>query len=963
MKKIILGLTILAAAVYAGALPVRRSVSDSGNENTFIRKRNVEQTLLYAEIQSYLLVENYLHYFSERPLFHDSSLRNTGSYENSFRREVDTIKNYNINGFAILACDGKIMQYGSHLQTLSKFKPYEGFGYIPGASYPNRPDKKYLANYLKVFRMAIASPYTTRINGKIPVWGYRTSYLPEGKTQELAKFLKDNTGVEPIIFSEIPDDDFRRNYMKRGYLTKAEMSWLRFVTKKTLDNCGGLMIDPVISIRGKHDYTRHPDSGYVRDCIVPILQDLMSRPEYKDKYIGGWVNKGYMNARSGNNTGEYGTSTFRKGMEEMMRLNPDIIVFFEWNEFNENTHFMPTVNNGTALQRLIRYYGSKLRGTPLQANPDADKSVPNLIFSSRKTLRLGDTLRYEILNVPESDSQETFTVQLRLYDIDRNVIETLAPEKFISGKMRAVTYEIPTTALAQHPVIVPELTVTANGKTQQFILHHNLIAPTVCYSYKEILQPLRDVLPVTANWQLSPAGDGKFAVKAAVKSGEKLAQVEILDHDEEVYAVDRQKLYDPENNIIIRGSFSAFKPSTRAVSFQVHNSENWKYFREHYRNRSEAPDPAKVNGKVTDPEYFIHFYYPYCFFITVPKAEAADAELEISVSGMGTHKFKVAELLKLGKYARTLDKNTRLDLDIAQDLVDIPVPLDAESAAIDTVIACGKPFPVYQLRAISKTGRIYRSFPVMPNRPQGNLIAHTVWSAQKAQAVTVKIAADRIPEFKYIFDPAHGAMMKNTFDPWFDAQLGGGFLYIEPFNRPRNLLLNHPQRGKLDPVWVTENGETLLRFDGKGQYINFQRETLPYGSFTLEFEIRPASDGNDVLFRHQSYHSGSLNLFCCNGKLEARYTYRKPGLELSDARNFITGLEIPTGKWSLVKVTYDLKKLTFSVNGKVKSYDFREQGVFFKPAVFGGHCVGTDRKNMRFFHGDLKSLRFRHTAE
>ncbi len=949
------------ALAYAGEIPVVRDVKDH-DDVRMIRKRSVPQTLLFAEIQSYLLVENYLHYFSERPLFHDSSMRGKGSYENSFRREVDTIKNYNIDGFCILACDGKIMQYGSHLQTLSKFAPYKGFSYMPGASYPNRPDKKYLANYLKVFRMAIASPYTCRIDGKIPIWGYRTSYLPEGKTGELAKFLKDNTGVEPIIFSELPDDEFRRNYLRRGYLTKAEMSWLRYVIRQTLDNCGGIMIDPTISIRGEKDYTRYPDPGYTGNCIIPILQELMKKPQYKNKYIGGWVNKGYMNQRSGNNTGEYGTSTFRKGMEEMMKINPDIIVFFEWNEFNENTHFMPTVNNGTALQRLIRYYSAKLRGNPLQVNPDADLSVPNLIFSSRKTLRLGDTLRYEILNVPESASAEKFTVQLRLYDIDRNEIKVMAPEEFISGKMRAVTYEIPTTALAQHQLVVPELTVVSNGKTQKFMMHHNRIHPSICYSYKEIMQPLRDVLPVNAEFDLDPAGEGKYAVKAQVTAGEELAQVEILDHDEEIYAVDRQKLYDPENNVIIRGSFSSFRPFTGEVSFRVNNSGNWKYFREHYRNRSEEPDPEKIGGKVTDPAYFIHFYYPYPFFITIPKAEAENAEVEIAVKGIGNRKFKVAELMKLGKYALTLDKNSRLDLDIAADLVDIPVPLNEKSAVIDTTISCGKQFPVYQLRAISKSGRIYRSFPVMPHRAQGKLVAHPVWSAPEKKAVTVKIAADRIPDLKYIFTPANGAMMKNSYDPWFDAQLGGGFLYIEPFNRPRNLLLPHPGRGKLDPVWKNENGENFLSFDGKGQYINFPREAFPYGSFTFEFEIRPASEGNDVLFRHQSYHSGSLNLFRRNGKLEARYTYRVPGLEISDAREFATGLEIPVGKWSKVTVAYNLQTIKFTVNGKSITYPFDKLGVFYKPAVFGGHCVGAG-KDMRFFHGDLKSLRFRHSAE
>ncbi|MBE6358349.1 MAG: LamG domain-containing protein [Lentisphaerae bacterium] len=962
MKKFIMFAVITLAMSVNAALPMRRSVEKGSDISSKIRERNVPQTLMYAEIQSYLLVENYLHYFSERPLFHDSSLRGKGQYENSFRKEVDTISKYDIDGFAILACDGKIAQYGSHLQTLNKFAPYKGFGYIPGASWPNKPDKEYVAKLLNVFRMAVNSPYTTRVDGKIPVWGYRTSYLPEGKLTELTKYLKEQTGVEPIFFCELDDNTFRVNYMKRGKLTPTELSWLRHITAKTLDNCGGLMIDPTISVRTDGDYTRIPDAGYTRDCIIPIIKELLKKPKYKGKYLGGWVNKGYMNARSGNNTGEYGTSTFRKGMEEMIKLNPDIIVFFEWNEFNENTHFMPTVNNGTTMQRLIRYYSAKLRGNPLTANPDADLSVPNVIFSGRKTLRLGDTLRYEILNIPESENTEKFTVQLRLYDIDRNVIETFAPETFVYNELCAVTYEIPTTVLAQYQLVVPELTVNVNGKTQKFIMHHNRIFANTCYSYKEIMQPLRDILPLNAGFDIAPLGNGKYMVKAQVQAAEPLAQVELLDHDEELYAVDREKLYDPNNNIIIRGSFSTFKPVTHNISFRVHNSENWKYFREHFRNRSEDPDPAKVNGTVNDPRYFVHFYYPYPFFITVPKSEAANAVLEIDIAGIANYKFSVSELIAKEKYAVTLDKNSRLDIDIAQDLVDIPVPLNAESAAFETTVSCKKAFPVYQLRAISKSGRIYRSFPIMPCRAKGKTVSHPVWSAAEKKAVTVQIAADRIPELKYIFDPASGAMMKNSCDPWFDAQLGGGFLYIEPFNRPRNLLLPHPQRGKMDPVWIKENGENLLSFDGKGQYINFPREVMPYGSFTMEFEIRPASDGNDVLFRHKSYHSGFMNLYRRDGKLEAEFTCRKTGLELSDDKKFATGLNIPTGKWSKVTVSYDLTTIKFTVDGKTVSYPFDRQGVFYKPCVFGGHCLGAG-KDMRFFHGELKSLRFKHSAE
>ena len=59
-----------------------------------MRERVVKRPLFYAEIQSYRLVENYLHYWMDRPLFHDSGLRGDQSYRNSFLRNVEIIKDY-----------------------------------------------------------------------------------------------------------------------------------------------------------------------------------------------------------------------------------------------------------------------------------------------------------------------------------------------------------------------------------------------------------------------------------------------------------------------------------------------------------------------------------------------------------------------------------------------------------------------------------------------------------------------------------------------------------------------------------------------------------------------------------------------------------------------------------------------------------------------------------------------------
>jgi len=935
-----------------------------------MRQRMLPQPLFYAEYQSYRLVENYLHYWIDRPLFHDSSLREGKSYRDSFLRNVEIVGKYEIDGFVMLSNpSGHINLYKEQLQSLDEVKPYSGFTYMCGAGYAGKPSQQWLDLYQKNYEIAVASPYTLRVNGKIPIWAYHSASAGTETLRELAKSLHEKTSVEPIIFSEPADLRFRQLYDKNGKLTTEEMGQLRELLAATMDCCGGLMVSPTEESRISGDYTSVPTSAYYRDCIVPLVLELTALPQYKDKLVGAYIRKGYVNHFTGNNSGEYGTVAFRLAMDSLLLLNPDVIVFFEWNEANENTHFQPTVNNGLTMQRLIRFYARKMRGQPTAPAEGDDLSVPNLVFCSRQVLRLGDTLRYELLNIPDSDTDNSeYRVQLTVRDYDGNALKVFPEETFKLSEIKVVNYEIPTEQLAAYFLLLPELrVVNTAGQERVFAMQYNRIHPSVCWNYKEIMQPLRDVLPLTASFDVKK-GDapGTYRVDASAESpSEELMQLEVLDSESEVYAVDRENKYDPEKNIIIEGSFTAFSPSTQKMIFEVRNAPGWQWFRECHRYKSEAPDPPIVDNQVTVQYYYIDYYYRYPFFITVPKDVAADAVLDIDASGLGKHSFNVGKLLELGKMAKVFDDTSRLDLAIAKNLVDIPVPLRQKQASISTVLETGSRFPIYQLRAISSSGRIYRSRPIMPVRPTGKPVQHSVFSAPKRQAVTVEVAEDRIPELVYQFDGAHGAMLKNSWEPFFDGQLGGGFIYLEPFNRPRPVLLDHPERESLAPAWGTADDATVLAFDGKANYINLPRESLPYGSFTLEFEIKPEGNDEQVLFRTCSSHRGSLNLYRRQGKLEGTFTYRVDGINNQNAiEKFQTELELPDGKWSKVSVSYDLKTMKFSVDGASREYPFSERGVFFKPSIFGGHAwpVYEVGKDTRFFKGLLRSLRIRHAA-
>ncbi|MCK9304257.1 MAG: LamG domain-containing protein [Bacteroidales bacterium] len=931
-----------------------------------IRERVIKQPLFYPEIQNSRLVENYLHYFIDRPLFHDSRLRENESFRNSFLRNVEILKEYEINGFVTLSNAGGLKRmYKSHLQVLDEEKPYPGFSYMCGAAYASKPDKKWDERYLENYVTTLNSPHTLRIDGKIPVWAYHSQFLKPLQIKEFKEMLKEKTSVEPILFAQAHDLKFQQLYLENGKLTQAQMDELRKIFEDLLDECGGLLVHPTVGGCAGGDYTSRATSAYYRNCTLPMLLELLKQPRYKEKLVGAYVSKGYVNHRTGNISGEYGTSTFRLAMDELMLLNPDIVVFFEWNEPNENTYFQPSVNDGKTMQRLIKFYARRMRGQPATPNKGDDLSVPNLVFSSRQVLRLGDMLRYELLNIPDSDTNPEYRVQLVIRDYDGKILNAFPEETFKISEMKAVSFEIPSEQFAEHTLVLPELrVVNSAGKERIFEMQYNRIHPSVCWNYKVIMQPLRDMLSLKTKFNVEKTQvAGSYKITAQAESPEPLMQFELLDNESEVFAVDHEKKYDPENNIIVQGSFTGYSVSTPKMVFEVLNAPGWQWFGGSYRDKVDPPEVQVVENKVIVPRYLIHYYYPFPFTVTIPKATAADAVLEIDIAGLGKHSFTVAELKKLGKMARTFEGDSRLDLSVAKNLVDIPVPLLQKNTEFAILAETESRFPLYQLRGISSSGKIYRSRPVMPLRPGAATVRHNVFSAAKQQAVTVNVAKNLIPELNYLFDDARGAMLKNSWEPFFDAQLGGGFIYMEPFFPSRPRLAEITDRKLLNPAWQEADSVKVLNFDGVANYINLPREALPLSSFTLEFEIKPEGNHGQVLFRHFSYQSGSLSLFRRQGKLDATFTYRVEGLhQPSKSVKFESDLDLPAEKWSKVTVSYNLNELQFVVNEAVRKYPFSERGSFFKSSVFGGHTLYFG-KDMSFFKGQLRSLRIRHSAE
>ena len=697
-----------------------------------------------------------------------------------------------------------------------------------------------------------------------------------------------------------------------------------------------------------------PDFRIYDQYLLPMLREIRRKPEFSGKLYGFVIKHGYINHMTGVTHGEYGTARLRLQMDRIVRMDPDFIVLFEWNEFNENTCFQPTLRNSMALQRLIRYYCCLLKGRPLQPNPGDDTAIPPLILSARETVRCGEIIRFELLNVPDTETPADFQAELSLYDLNGRKLCSFPKETFNRSKMRAVTYRVPSEQFSMLTALRPVLKITkTNGKEIRFDqLQTVRLHPTVCKDYKEVRQPLRDlIIPQTADLRVEKLPDGRYRLSGKFESSEKLAALEVLDQGREIYAVDPVNEFDRDNNIIVRGSISTKHSRMRNLEIQLVNAGKWKFRPWEQANISFGKWRQKGNTVRSQTHVWSANNQ---FLLIIPRNAAAQAEIRFAVDGE-SRSLKIADLLKTEKYAE-IYKNCRVDWEVYHELPDIPLHPGQKKLSFSTTVKSLNRFPQFQLRAVSVSGKIWRGPVLQPCDIPPETEKMNIYSETSGKIETVQVPQALIPDLHYCIDPAAGAILKNSYEPKYDAQLGGGFVYDEPAYR-----LTLPDNTSFAPVYVEEDNGPALEFK-KISYINFPSEAFPRGSFTMTFEIKPDRKSRPyVIFRHYSWILGSVTIFAKSDRLCLAFGDKDLKKHL-----FATGLKLVPDEWSKVKICFDQKSLTFSVNGKTRCYPVPAPmlALYFKPAIFGGHLKAEFGlpSGAEFFSGQLRRFEIRHNA-
>ena len=912
--------------------------------------------------------QNFLHYWKDRPLYLDRSQRYEGTrYERmrpgSIMYDVRNARRYQISGLSALVHYQGADWFKLWLDTWEKnnvhdlklmLSLYVPNQYAGTMSHSDQPD--YLRSCI---RNAVGSPCAYRINGKVVVNSYEaTRWSPEQWKKELAQ-LRKTLGDRFLFIADMKIPGYRlyAKYESRGELTPSDREQYLKIMQSYLDVCDGLYF---YAIGKKHDYEGEYGSRFDKDFFErewrPLLWKIMTDPRNRGKIFGAVCQLGYVNRWSGMvNCGEYGTETLRQNLEAVLSLNPDFIVPFEWNELNENTCFMPTLYKGSSTERIMRRYQALIEKRPPTPRGGDDLTLPNLIFSYRYQLKYGEPLRMELLSVPDGSPDFSGQAVIRLRTPEGTLVEQLTPMTFRHGKFQAQTVVLPTEKYLRHQVLVPEIELSdRNGKTRRFdnLLHIRLLASdNTIYQY--VRHAIRDTPAIRGTLRAERCGKAWRLIGSA-ESEEELMSTELLNNRDEIRAAEDRPEYDMNRELVIVLTVTGRPPKYLSGTIRIENAGPVK-------SRSAAIDcNHELYRYEVLPDGLRFRKTPFGanerqLLFAFDKARAADAVIVGDLS-YGKFRIPVKNLLETdGIHSVSLEPLVLLKFERQDTLPDIPSRLSGKRVAFDTTVTSRERFPVFSMRLITKSGKVWYSTPVLPEKITGEPTKMNLYSETARKRISVMLPVGRIPDLNYLFTPDSGSALRAP--GWYDfaGTLGGGYSYCQSFRRPETLPKN-ARSG--NPQWIREGDAWLLRFDGIANNITFPREALPRGAFTMEMEIRPADDVSRVLFRSYGGSPGSFCLLTENGSLTA-------GFLDSRLKNhvFRTGLKLRPGEWNTLRVHYDLQRIELSLNGKSASFPLDKRGRIYAESAFGGPAkpvYGLPRGNFEMFRGDLRKLRIFH---
>ncbi len=808
----------------------------------------------------------------------------------------------------------------------------------------------------------LESPVTLAIDGKKLFWVYGTNEVSLGayRDEMRAKFGDRFLFMMGRSFTEA----IKTDPLDGGTLAPALREEIRQQLRGDLRQFDGFVWGGMSTNGTLSDNEKVFDTARAQ-AVLAVTAEVFREPEFKDKIFGAAAVAEHSNAgRLGHTMSSDGTRTLRSSLLAALQAGADVINIPEWDEQNENTSLRPTVFNGLAYMRVMRYITRWTRGEKDFTLPGDNVSIPGLIVSVRKILCLGELFAVELLNIPDRPGDESrYEVVLRLRALDGRLLHEFPACVFLAGELQENRPTIGSEALAGERAVLLELAVTRNGQTTVWSdgLPAVQLQATWNNDYKWVKQCLRDLIPAAeASLTLTPTAEpGILRATAAVKAPETLKQVELLDNWDAVYTAgggDFQPPRESDEHVVVRLSINSLLPQKVTGRVAIEG----------------APSLWRVDrGVVKDGAWQVkNFPVSHWFrggMISIPRVEAGSASIRVAFDEQVEVVLPVSELLAKGTviYGGKGGFTVALTRHLRQ--LQQPDDLNADTTQFSVSLAPDQLCSVVQLQLVAASGRIWRSRPMLTAPPAAETVPVTVYSSLQKRPVTVAMPVNLVPQLEFDWSDGRGVVVANAFArPLWGIR--GGFYNLASLRLGGGGSCANgasPGLGNAQKIWAgiddfvppletQPDGAAALRFRG-GEHIAFPIGVIPRrAGFTLSFDIKPddVSRPQFLLGCRREYVGTLSSLEIVDGTLRGSYADYN-----AKSWDFTTDVPLRAGEWNTVTVVYDQLNLRLVVNGQAAGpFPAPGPGLYDTPTTVGTWTTENP------YRGLLRNLTISHTV-
>jgi len=921
MKKLFISLFILSGMAL-GAVPIpddgAKAVLQKYAEAGKNRTPRSGRTAIFARAQLKYGLErsDYLHRWTDFPLLQDTGLKQytDGSFINpeAWKIMAATIKDYNIDGFAFFPITKrrpdlfkKAVTAGHEVTILPELTKGAGLDKIA-----------------PLLEMALANPNVYRIDGKIVITTYSGASQPDFwlklKHDMTAKY-GDKFLLMPM--HTLPNRLVGTNVQK---LTAKGVKELADTIREWLRHFDGY-------------YYNHPplnqfrryDAAFDRDVMIPLLTGILAEPEFRNKYLAWGTKVGHENYyQKGSFTYNCGgTSMLRGSVGSAVAAKADVINLVEWDEENENTSFRPTLANSFSTKRIMRYLAGISKGQLPEPLAGDDLTIPDLILSYRRTLVAGETVTFEVVNVPgKNQPAAELPVQLTLKNPDGKTVKIFTGT-VNTAKLDELRFDVKVADVLDHHTLIPELTV--KGKTYTGFIPVELRA-NYNADNKWVKQPLRDLAKCTATVTVTETlPDGKVKISGKITSETPLHHVALIDSGSWAYIHNTpEEFHETADRVVIKLIIVAKPRAGIALhgNIRIRNAKNLVCAE--YGGRGKSYVIAKADGWDLPGGIFPSNFNALQLICSMDRASAANAVFEVKVGAQAPKfysyifngKISAAEIMAKNLYAVAGKGMSMMVFHHNDQPTALPERIGKKEVSFSLIRQPSFPQSLFFIEAIDVNGKTFRSAPATIYRPSGEKAEFSAYDFFGKKPVKVVCDRNLLTVQKVEFSDRYGAAVKNSGGNDLTGIAGNTAAFANVLRMMAESaygsLVIWQQRKLADdlvsaPQLITRaDGKFAWRFAGQ-QNISFPVDTIfPYSGFELTMDVAPdALKGTQTLL--SSGHAG-FNLELRNGvPVASFYRANVPRRNTVAAK----GAKLVAGKTSRITVKFDQQTLQVVVNG------------------------------------------------